>query len=350
MNRRFLRFYLLLFILFTKRSLQATDITAQEPQQKSIHAWLEKTKTKISKKVFANGLTAIHYPIPGSNNVYVGVTYHAGGKNEGPTEHGLAHMVEHMIFKGTDKMSERDLDAIAEKFCIGGLGQGFNASTSYDVTKYYFQTDKNNWPVFVAMLADCMENVSFKEHHFASEVKAVAQEIKMRNASPFLRIFDSLGQEILPLNNPYSHSLGGDLETLLGAHADDLKKFYQRHYAPANALVTVTGDCDAEEVFKQIEEQFGHIKNTHFKQSDQPAVNPVHTDFFQKNILYHKPIPNPFACYCWVTPGSSHTSEMAGNAISYALSLRFEEKFKTLKTLFIQLVQMSLISTMLVIF
>ncbi|MBY0353683.1 insulinase family protein [Candidatus Babeliales bacterium] len=328
MNLRFLLFSL---VLLAQVPLFAALTTESESQQ-SVDAWLEKAKAKISKQVLPNGLTAIHYPLPNSNKVYVSVTYNAGAKNELPTEHGLAHMVEHMIFKGTEKMSERDLDAIAEKFCIGGVGTGFNAGTYYDITNYYFKTDKNNWPVFVDLLADCMANACFKEHHFASEVKAVAQEIKMRNARPSTYVFDILGQELLPPNHPYNHSLGGDLKTLLNANAQDLTKFYQRHYAPANALVTIVGDCKADEAFAHIQAAFGAIENPHFKQ-EAPAINPVQTDFVQKSTTIYKPIPNPLVRYCWIIPGDLYKNEIAAHALSYALSLRFEKKIKDQKDL-----------------
>ncbi|MBX9830378.1 insulinase family protein [Candidatus Babeliales bacterium] len=321
------------FSLLAQVALFAALTTEPKSQpQQSVNAWLEKAKAKISKQVLPNGLTTIHYPLPGSNKVYVSVTYNAGAKNELPTEHGLAHMVEHMIFKGTEKMSERDLDAIAEKFCIGGIGVGFNAGTYYDITNYYFKTDKNNWPVFVNMLADCMENACFKEHHFASEVKAVAQEMKMRNARPSTCIFDTLGHELLPPNHPYAHPLGGNLKTLLNSNAQDLKAFYQRHYAPANALVTIVGDCDAEQAFAQVQEAFGTLENPYFKQDTQ-TPNPVHADFFQKNTTVYKPVPNPVVRYCWLTPGDLYEREIAAPALSYALSLRFEKKIKDKKDL-----------------
>jgi len=98
---------------------------------------------RIRKKVLENGMQVVVFQNKSLPKVLVQIAYDVGSYVEGSGERGLAHLIEHMIFKGTNTFSESDIDAIARKY-----GAHFNASTSLDVTTYYFETNKNNWKPF----------------------------------------------------------------------------------------------------------------------------------------------------------------------------------------------------------
>ena len=131
-------------------------------------------KREVKKVVLKNGMTLLVYPDHSSPKVLVQIAYDIGAYVERSGERGLAHLIEHMIFKGTQKLSETDIDEIARKY-----GASHNAFTSMDVTSYYLETNRNNWKPFISILADCMQNARFEEQHLASELKAVIQELKM---------------------------------------------------------------------------------------------------------------------------------------------------------------------------
>ena len=118
-------------------------------QAKPLNDWFTGAQSRVVTEVLPNGLTVVCYPIPGQTEVRVGVTYNIGSKDELLHEHGYAHMVEHMIFKGTDTMSETDLDTIAQTSGVKRIGQGYNAVTNADLTRYYFNTDKYHYKIFL---------------------------------------------------------------------------------------------------------------------------------------------------------------------------------------------------------
>ena len=128
----------------------------------------------VKKVVLENGMTLLMYRNTSQPKVVMQIGYNIGSYIEAEGERGLAHLLEHMIFKGTQKMSESDLDDIARKY-----GASYNAFTSMDTTAYYFEVDKNNWQPFLGIFSDCMQNARFDEQHLNSELKAVLQELKM---------------------------------------------------------------------------------------------------------------------------------------------------------------------------
>jgi predicted Zn-dependent peptidase len=119
----------------------------------------EMKKENIKKVVLDNGLTVLAFKDSACPKVLLQIAYGIGSAVEQAGQRGLAHLIEHMIFKGTNKLSEGDIDAIARKF-----GATFNAFTAKDMTSYYFEVDKNNWQPFLAILADCMQNADLKNN------------------------------------------------------------------------------------------------------------------------------------------------------------------------------------------
>ena len=112
-------------------------------------AHFEVSTREVKKVILSNGMTVLMFKATSTPKVLVQIAYDIGSYVEDSRERGLAHLIEHMIFKGTDKLSEVDIDHIARKY-----GATFNAFTSMDITSYYFETDKNNWKPFVSLLAD----------------------------------------------------------------------------------------------------------------------------------------------------------------------------------------------------
>lgn len=310
---------------FLAVSLWATALWGK-PQSE----WLKDAQKRFVTEVLPNGLTVVCYPIPDQHNVRVGITYDVGSKDELPGEYGLAHMIEHMIFKGTDKMSETDLKAIAEKFCAGSIGIGFNAFTSRDLTRYFFNTDKDNYRVFLDILADCMFNVRFDENHFASEVKAVLEEINLRSPNLPAYVYDE-ASGMYPDGHPYHHPIIGYKETLLGLTSDDLKAFYKRNYHPSRALLTIVGDIDVKQALAYARKTFN--TNVALPQRKEFTVQPVLTkEFSRKKVISYKPIPNPMYYSIWKFPEGEELGVKA-QLLGKVLSDRFHKSLVVEKDL-----------------
>ncbi len=182
---------------------------------------------RVVKKVLPNGMTILAMQDKSIPQVLVQIAYDIGSAVEQSHERGLAHLIEHMIFKGTQQLSEGDIDAIARKF-----GADFNAFTSWDCTSYYFQTDNANWRHFINILFDCMKNARFDDQHLASELRAVVQELNMYKDKYIRSMQEKAFCQTFPANHPYHFPIIGFKEELANLTAADLRTFYHKYYHP----------------------------------------------------------------------------------------------------------------------
>jgi zinc protease len=211
-------------------------------------------QSMIFKKVLLNGLTILVRPVGTIPKVSTQLWYHVGSKDEQTGEKGLAHLIEHMIFKGTKKFSESDLNVISEK--LSGYA---NAFTSHDATGYVFDFPTQHWQEALSIYADCMENARFDEQMLNSEMKAVIQELKMYKDDYFNDLIEKMLQAMFA-DHPYHYPIIGFKQDLWTLKRDTLYNFYKKHYVPNNAVLVVVGDVTPEEVFAEAEKSFGSIK------------------------------------------------------------------------------------------
>src|SRR3990170_7174781 len=208
---------------------------------------------KIFKKKLDNGLTVLVYPRHSIPKVSTQLWYNVGSKDEKTGEKGLAHLLEHMIFKGTKRLSESDINLITTK-----LSGSCNAFTSYDYTGYLFDFPTQNWKHSIEILANCMTNCTFKEELLNSELKAVIQELKMYRDYYSSGLMEELVSTIYS-DHPYHHPIIGYKQDLWNITRESLLEFYHKHYTPNNATLVVVGDVEPNEVFNTANEYFGHI-------------------------------------------------------------------------------------------
>jgi zinc protease len=258
---------------------------------------------KVEKKVLANGLTVLVNEVENLQRVSVQIKYHVGSKDEKDGERGLAHLLEHMIFKGTEELlSEPDIAATIGK----KLGGTLNAATSNDYTVYYCDLPRDYWWHALPIFADCMRNCSFKEDHLNSEFKAVVQELKMGRdnykRSLILKMLEATFAE-----HPYHYPTIGYKHDVWAITRENLLKFYKKHYVPNNATLVVVGPVAAVDVFAQAEKYFSAIPK------DETYKKKVHyhtPDLMNKSVLLYRDIQQPYALICYVVPG-------AGSGMSY---------------------------------
>lgn len=266
----------------------------------------------VRKVVLDNGMTLLIWQNKAVPKVLVQIAYNIGSYVEQSGERGLAHLIEHMIFKGTEKLSESDIDEIGRKY-----GASFNAFTSMDVTSYYFETNKNNWKPFAHILADCMKNARFDEQHLASELKAVIQELKMYKDNYWSMMFEKITSLLFPANHPYHFPVIGYKEDLLNLSAANLKKFYEKYYTPEHATLFVIGDVDPDDVVAVVKSEFESITSDHkatiteFPHLPNELVT-QHTRFFED-------IKSEQVGFYWRIPGLRHKDEILSSAAAFLL-------------------------------
>jgi len=287
---------------------------------KNFGPWEPNTRKTMSKKTnkqpqvyrfqLENGLTVLVRPVHTVPNVSMQILYGVGSKHEKNGERGSAHLLEHMLFKGTHTRSESDINTETHK--LSGVT---NAFTGYDFTGYLFEFPVQNWLHGLAILADCMENCTIKEEHLSSEMKAVIQELKMYKDS----YHRSLVQELVGLifqDHPYHHPIVGYKQDLWAVKSSDLFSFYKKHYKPNNATLVVVGDVDPENVFEEAKKAFGHIKPDWSHKKEEFYFN---QDIAAKSVTIYRDVELPKACFVFVVPGLSAKKEHLLSLVDIAL-------------------------------
>jgi zinc protease len=207
----------------------------------------------VTKAVLPNGLRTLVAERREAPVAAVLVFYRVGVLEEPPGKTGLAHLTEHMMFRGTERHPRGEVDSITTR--LGGFN---NAVTTGDYTVYYFVVPAEHWRIPLALEADRMVNLTFAESDFETEKRIAVEERAMLEDDP-----DSLLEEALDLlaftRHPYRHPVVGVLDDLRGLRADDLRAFYARHYGPENAVVVVAGDVVSAVVLDAVRGLFGGL-------------------------------------------------------------------------------------------
>ena len=265
---------------------------------------------QVVKKVLSNGMTVLVRELHTLPKVAIQLWYNVGSKDEKTGEKGLAHLIEHMIFKGTKKLSESDISMLTHM-----LSGSTNAFTSYDYTGYLFNLPSHNWQEALPVMADCMVNCTFKEDHLNSEMKAVIQELKMYRDNYKRGLIMDMISAAFP-DHPYHYPVIGFKQDLWNAHGDNLKTFYKKHYLPNNATLIVVGDVKAQEVFDLAEKYFGAIEPNNEYQKEQFFYTP---DIISRSTILYRDIKQPFVALGYVIPGAQAKQDHILDVLGYVL-------------------------------
>ena len=269
-------------------------------------------KEAIRRVELENGLTMLLCKQGTAPKVLVQIAYDVGSSIEQEGERGLAHLLEHMIFKGTTKLKEGDVDAVARKY-----GADFNAFTSYDMTSYYFEADKNNWKHFVPVLADCMQNALFDDEHLSSEVKAVVQELRMYKDSDVHVMFEAAMARMFPANHPYHHPIIGYKEDLADISGERLKAFYNKYYHPSRAVLCIVGDIDLDDAEAEARAHFEGIQSQ--ASEHQPNFVQVPAQLGAQSTTILRDVQHDKVALYWRIPGFDAKCDEIVSALDYLL-------------------------------
>ena len=202
-----------------------------------------------------NGLKVYLLPVPSSPTVTTMVAYKVGACDEDKDQTGLSHYLEHLLFKGTDKLLPGDIDRATQR--NGGRN---NAYTSEDMTVYHFDFAADRWQQALEIEADRMRNVRIDaKHEFQQEKGAVIAELKGGEDRPF----DLEYKTILPLlyakSAPYSHPVIGEESHVRGATAETIKRYYDKWYHPNNASLVIVGGFEPDATLALVKKLFEGI-------------------------------------------------------------------------------------------
>lgn len=269
-------------------------------------------KALVIKKNLKNGMTVLVRVIRTVPKVSIQVWYNVGSKDEKTGEKGIAHLIEHMVFKGTDKLSESDINFLAQK-----LSGSINAFTSYDYTGYLFDLPTHHWKEMLPIIADSMKAARFADDHLNSEMKAVIQELKMRRDNNLTTLANELLATIFP-DHPYHYPIIGYKQDLWSVTGQDLKKFYYKHYVPNNATLVVVGDVNPDEVFSLAEHYFKDILPDNNYKKEKFYHN---QDIISKSVTLYRDIKQPLAAVAWSVPGERAKNRYTFETIAWILGV-----------------------------
>jgi zinc protease len=203
-----------------------------------------------------NGLTVLTLPTPVAPVVSFGVVYQVGSRHEGSGHTGATHMLEHLMFKGTERYNRDRGTEIAR--VLQRVGAAFNATTWLDRTSYFETLPVEHLALAIDIEADRMRGALVRDEDLASERTVVLNELARGENEPIELLMKASFAHAF-LEHPYHHpTIGwrGDVEAMTG---DVLRGFYDTFYHPDNAAAIVVGDIDAEAALALVERRFGGI-------------------------------------------------------------------------------------------
>lgn len=221
--------------------------------------------------------------------------YKAGSMDEFNGTTGVAHVLEHMMFKGTAKVPDGQFSKR-----IAAAGGRENAFTNRDTTVYFQQLQKDRLPVAFELEADRMANLQLKDEAFAKEIQVVMEERRMRTEdNPHAIVYEQL-MSVAYQAHPYRRPIIGWMDDLMNMTPQDAHDWYKRWYAPNNATLVVAGDVKPEEVIALAKKEFGTIAKRDLP-ARKPQAEPVPRG--EKRITVKAPAKLPYLLMAWHVPG-----------------------------------------------
>lgn len=262
-------------------------------------------KTNFKKTVLENGIRVVTETHSWAKTVHMGFFIEAGTKNELEGQTGMAHLTEHMVFKGTAEKSPLDLVLDIEK-----AGADINAHTSREYTCYTTTGLKEALPLCLETLTDLVFNADFKVEEFEREKNVVIQEIDMSKDNLEDHIFDLFFEKSLN-PHPISRNILGSRKSLDKITREDLIKFYEECYQTDKMVIALAGPVSHDEFVNLIKSQ-----NLDKKKKSKPTIYPI-KDILP--VLDHKPFTE------WVKRPSEQAHLTIGlPSVSFEDSKRFE--------------------------
>ncbi len=220
-------------------------------------------------RTLANGLRVVVLEDHAAPVVHVHTWYRFGALDETPGKTGLAHALEHMMFRGTGALSSAGLDDMNAR-----LGASLNAQTQNEVTHYYFIVPSDRFDAIMRVEADRMRHLKLDPKDWALEKGAVLQEWAQDHSNPIFSFVFGAAEKVYPGSRLGQTALG-EKQDIEKATVADLRRYYDAWYRPNNATLVVTGDVKAADVFAAAQRDFGSIPSHPLPARKQYAVTPA---------------------------------------------------------------------------
>ncbi len=270
----------------------------------------------IQEASFANGVKLVVQEDHSAPVAMVQVWLKVGGRDEVPGKTGLAHVFEHMMFKGSDALKAGEYSKR-----IAAMGGRDNAFTSHDFTAYFETVPAKQVDTVLHMEAERFAHLSLRQKDFAKEIRVIMEERRMRTEDdPNSHMFEELSAAALRLH-PYRNPVIGWMQDLEHLDISEVRAFYKQHYVARNATVVVVGDVDFKHLKHIVQKTFGAMPDV----AVPPRFNPKEPEpLGAKRVEVHLPAKSPVLAITipvpvW-EPGHNDTQAAALAVATYMLS------------------------------
>ncbi|MCX8072886.1 MAG: insulinase family protein [Candidatus Binatia bacterium] len=259
--------------------------------------------SRVQEYTLANGLKVLLLEDHKAPVTVFQVWYRVGSRNEELGKTGLSHLLEHLMFKGTEKRGPEEYSRIIQR-----NGGNENAFTDTDNTTYFATIASDRLDVVLDLEADRMENLKFDEEHFVPEHQVVVEERRLRTEdNPASALFELLSATAFTAH-PYQWPIIGWMNDLRQATREDALAYYRSYYAPNNAFVVAVGDFSAEQLRADIERWFGPVPA-------KPAPPPVRAQEpaqqGERRATLRRPAELPMVALAFHVPNLRHSDAFA---------------------------------------
>jgi zinc protease len=267
-------------------------------------------RADVVEQILPNGLKVVVKTDRRAPVVVSQVWYRAGSMDESYGTTGVAHVLEHMMFKGT-----KDVPAGEFSKRIAAAGGRENAFTSRDHTAYFQTLQKDRLELALKLEADRMANLVLSGAEFAKEINVVMEERRMRTEdSAQAKLYEALMATAYQ-THPYRHPVIGWMDDLKNMKVEDARRWYEAWYSPNNATLVVAGDVDPAQVFAWSQQYFGGIPSRALPER-KPQQEP--DQLGMKQVTVKAPAKLPVVALVWQAP---HLGDPLNDTEPYALEI-----------------------------
>jgi predicted Zn-dependent peptidase len=228
-------------------------------------------RESIRRTRLDSGLRVVSESLPSLRSVALGAWVGSGARDERDVEWGASHFLEHLLFKGTDDRSARD---IAE--AIESVGGEINAFTTHEQTVFYVRVPDTRLPLAVEILADVLWRPAFRDADVESERQVILEEIGMRDDAPDDLVHDLFAAACFPAH-PLGREVLGSAASISAMPRDRIAAYHRAHYQPGNMVLAVAGNTTHDDVLALVAEHFpaGGDARPARADDDLPEASPV---------------------------------------------------------------------------
>ncbi len=275
---------------------------------------------KVEKYTLPNGMTVILHEDHSLPMAAVNVWYKVGSKDEPERRSGFAHLFEHLMFMGTERVPNGEFDTLMEKY-----GGSNNATTAEDRTNYFEAGPSSLLPTLLWLEADRLEDLGrmMDQKKLDLQREVVKNERRQTTENvPYGKAYEAIPHLMFPKGHPYSTSVIGSMEDLDNASVKDVKDFFATFYVPNNASMVIAGDFDSKTIKPLIAKLFGSLP----KGNDIVRKSVVPFSFSTKRTTMVDDVQVPKTIMVWHSPAAYKPGDiemrLAGSILSDGYSSR----------------------------